>query len=285
MIDACAVLRGFSPVAPAGVASAAFLHCAAEWPRSAGEGVVVGLLDTGFNQNLADLAGADLTARDFTGCATSTPSADEHGTYSVALLIGQGRHQIRGLAPAARTFVASVVGEDGLARPSAVADGLDWLVSCGARIIAAPLGGATEHEEIARRIALAGARTALFAAAGNAHPDPIAFPARHPLAVAVGAADQSGNILPDCSRSPRLDLIAPGFDVAAPVGDGAAVRRSGSSVACVIAAGVAALAASAAAVPAHVLCRTRLLNALRTPIPQGTTARGDSDRLSAGDVS
>jgi subtilisin len=111
-----------------------------------------------------------------------------------------------------------------------------------ADIVAIPLGNNKRYKKIERLIEKGYRKGTLFmAAAGNWHPMPVSFPARYPSVIAVGAADNFGKILPDCSRWPRLDLLAPGWRIFAPI-DAKSVRSvNGSSIACIIAAGAAAL--------------------------------------------
>jgi len=146
----------------------------------------------------------DFVTRDFRSAQPRSAEISEHGTHSVATLVGQGHQAIRGIAPAARLLVAQVAGSDGIAKPRAVVEAFAWLISLGAKIVIIPLGEARERNEIAEQVEQGAARGVLFfAAAGNGYPQPIAFPARHPLAIAVGGADDSGNLLPECSRLPR----------------------------------------------------------------------------------
>jgi serine protease len=188
----------------------------------------------------------------------------DHGTSSVAMLVGQGDHQIRGIVPQARLLLATVVESDGVATPPAVVESIDWLVSSGAQIVGLPLGEPVERKEIAKQIEHGSECGVLFfAAAGNIYPEPLVFPARHPLAIAVRAADSHGNLLPECSRLPRLDLVAPGWKIPAPVRGSVIGRCRGSSVACVIAAGVATLALSAGAITAQSIGRASVLAVLR----------------------
>jgi subtilisin family serine protease len=223
------------------------------WERAEGEGVAAGLLDTRIDQTSPDLAGADLTIRNFTSGRKLAEQRRDHGTHSAAMLVGQGKARVRGLAPRARLLVAEVVESDGVATPEAVAAALDWLMEAGARIVALPLGGTDDRADIDESIARGHAGGAVyFAAAGNCHPDPVTFPARHPFAIAVGATDRRGALLAECCRRPRLDLTAPGFEIASAVRGRMIRRRSGSSVACVLAAGVAALAVSSGALGGRV---------------------------------
>jgi subtilisin family serine protease len=229
---------------------------------TAGRGVVIGLLDTGVDPDLPDLLDADLEVRDFSGSRKTKTELDDHGTCSASVLVGQGRHRISGIAPRAQLCLGKVTGANGVASPRAVAEGIDWLVSCGAHIIVIPLGEPNEHIEISQQIENASQHGAVcFAAAGNGHPEPVSFPARHPLAIAVGAADDSGELLMECSRRPWLDLVAPGLEIPAAVRN-RVVHQRGTSIACVIAAGAAALATSCSR-PSHSLNRAAILSTLR----------------------
>jgi serine protease len=264
LIDACSSVRRFARILTERSNTKSLLRWVEAWYPAGGHGVVAGLLDTSFDEQIPDLSGAHLVTRDFTDSGKGCVAIAEHGTHSVTLLIGQGHNQIRGLIPHACLLVAKVVGPNGIAAPRAVVEAIDWLVSSGSQILVLPLGEAIEREEIAQQIEFgAECGAVLFAAAGNGYPDPLAFPARHPVAIAVGAADFHGNLLPECSRFPRLDLVAPGWKIAAPVHKKVIRRRSGSSVACVIAAGVAILALSAGAISARSICRAKILASLR----------------------
>jgi len=264
MIEACSPIRRFAANLTDHDDTTAMLRWAEEWYPAAGHGVVVGLLDSSFDAQIPDLEGADLVTRDFICSEKRNPGMIEHGTHSVATLIAQGHHQIRGIVPQARLLLAKVVGPDGIANPRAVVQAIDWLISLGTQIIVLPLGESIEREEIAQQLEHGSERGVIFfAAAGNGYPEPLLFPARHPLAIAVGAADLQGNLLPECSRLPRLDLVAPGWNIAAPIRGRVIRRRRGTSVACVVAAAVATLAFSAGVIPLKGMCRTSALAVLR----------------------
>jgi subtilisin family serine protease len=262
LIDSCASLRRFTDIASRDDTTP-LLRWTERWRSAGGRGVLIGILDTGCDSQLPDLVGADLVIRDFTGGREFGVETREHGTHSVTLLLGQGRDQIRGLVPYASVLLSTVVGTDGLAKPLEVVHAIDWLITSGAQVVVLPLGDTAEHSEISRLIERGIDRHVLFfAAAGNNHPDPLMFPARHPYTIAVGAAGPRGTLLPECCRIPRLDLVAPGWKIAAPVRPGIIRRRSGSSVACVVAAGVAALMLSSCAVGPTSIDRGSLLASL-----------------------
>lgn len=248
--------------------TAPLLRWAEEWYPTAGRGIVLGLLDTDFDEQIPDLVGADLVVRNFTGSAQGNTELRGHGTHSVAMLVGQGHYQIRGIAPQTHLLLAKVVESDNVATPQAVVEAIDWLVNSSAQIIVLPLGESIERKEIAQQIERSSQCGVLyFAAAGNGYPEPLVFPARHPFVIAVGAADVHGHLLPECSRLPRLDLVAPGWNIAAPIRGRVIRRRRGSSVACVIAAATAVLALSAGVISPTAVCRASILTVLRrTPV-------------------
>jgi subtilisin len=242
MIDVHAMLRKFWRPPARYAEDSRLLRCPEDCHSSAGRGIVAGLLDTGLDEHVLDLTGADLVTSNFSATNGSRESHD-HGTHSVTLLIGQGRFLIRGIVPRARLLFAKVAGSEGVVRPQDAAAAIEWLVSMGAQVVAIPLGSSAHHREISEQIQSGAERGVLFfAAAGNHYPSPVLFPARHPSAIAVGAADREGRLLSDCCSSPRLDVVAPGLKLPAVVGGNIIRRRSGSSVACILAAGTAALA-------------------------------------------
>ncbi len=242
MIDACSYIRYFASLIPNKEQPAPLLQYSLEnYPT--GEGINIGLIESSVNTQIPDLDIANFSIRNFAEHVPKINPITEHGTHSASILIGQGKQYIRGITPEAHLLIANVIGLDGVAKPSAIERALRWLVSKNVDIIAIPLGCNKRHSKIELLIEKGYEHGIIFiAAAGNWHPMPLSFPACHPKTIAVGAADYSGKILPDCSRWPRLDLLAPGWKIFAPVNADAVRSTNGSSVACVIAAGAAALA-------------------------------------------
>lgn len=264
MIYVCSFIRRFFRALINYDPSVPFLTWKESWYSTEGQGVIAGLLDTGFDENIADLVGADLVVRNFVTSTNENAYLKEHGTYSVTMLVSQGNFQIQGIAPRVRLFVANVVNSDGIATPETVVEAIDWLISSGVQVIAFPLGESIEREEISQQIENAHKHgVVIFAAAGNGYPDSILFPAQHPFAIAVGATDMKGTILPECARLPQLDLLAPGWKIPALVSKHTIQQRNGSSVACIIATGVAILALSANVLPNEKLSHMNVLATLR----------------------
>jgi subtilisin family serine protease len=254
-----------------------YLRVPAQW-NCQGEGIAIGLIDTGCDVHAADLSGARLEVKSFAG-AEPPAEAVGHATHSVTLLLGQGRRRIRGITPDAQVLLANVVGCDGRASVQAVAGALEWLLSRHVPIVAMPFGGGPQLE-VARLIEH-GSKTGtlFFAAAGNRYPEAVLFPASHASVLAVGAADDRGKLLPECCRYPRLDLVAPGWRVASIIQGQVVRRRSGTSVACAVAAGVGALAMSAGVLTKGQVCREKVCAALCAPSFQTPAGRSGHNKV------
>lgn len=226
------VLRGFRPVMVPG----APVRWSPAFDRCDGAGARVALLDGGACLAHPDLAGASIVSVDLAGGPVDAHADRWHATRDLALLVGQGRAQFRGLLPAATLLHARVLTRDG-GEPRVLAGAIAWARREGAGVVVMPLGMDIDDPAIAAAIAGGAAEGVCFvAAAGNGHPRPIDFPARHPDVLAVGGADARGVLLPSCCRVPRLDRVAPGCDIPGPGAPG-----GGSSIACVLAGGIEAL--------------------------------------------
>ncbi len=157
------------------------------------------------------------------------------------MLLAQGRSGLFGIAPGVTLLTADVADPAGASSPDWVCAAIDWLVGEQVDLLVVPMGGDADDAAIGVSIETAIQRGVLvFCAAGNGHPDPVMFPARHRSAIAVGACGRDRSLVPECARTPRLDLIAPGERIPAIAGDGRLAWCRGTSIACVLAAGIAA---------------------------------------------
>ncbi|MEU5405133.1 S8/S53 family peptidase [Nocardia asteroides] len=200
----------------------------------------IGLIEGGFEQSVADLAGADITIRRFGGGRSAPLWFREHGAFSASLLVGQGTARLRGIVPRARLHLACTMSADGVIRPDDVAAAVRWLTDSGATVIVIPLGQSETHAGLAIALrAAARAGIAVVAAAGNSAVEPILYPARDPQCLAVGACTPTGALPAGCVSTPQVDLFVRGDHVRAPVRERLLRTRDGTSVACVLAGGLA----------------------------------------------
>jgi hypothetical protein len=218
-------------------------HVGADRVEPPGPGRAVTIVDSGL----------DLTHPEFAGRPNTTPAnpqsvegEDEfHGT-SVSSVIGAPANGIGlvGVYPQA-VLTSWDASQDGLLRGSDVIAGIEAAVGPGVLNLSI---GSTFSDPIEDQAVLHayGRGVVIVAAAGNegAEGSPRGFPASLPHVFTVGATDQTDQTTFFSSRSPAMDLGAPGDDItaAAPLSTSPSgyVSVSGTSFAAPIVAGAAA---------------------------------------------
>jgi subtilisin family serine protease len=246
------------------------------WRQSEGSGITVAVLGTGVDASYPGLSGAVRTGPDETGTsalgrAPGGPFWGGEGTAVAELIAGHGSGPgLTGVAPEAKILSVRVTlefndplaADQGVSRrlPAAIAAGIRYAASHGARIIDLPLDpgtlGLTGHgdpaaaggstaERAAVRYAL-GKGIVLIAPAGDDRDGPgiVNYPAAYPGVIAVGAVDRSGQLAQFSSTRSAAKLTAPGVALTSAVPPDTAGTISSTSAASAIVAGVAALVRS-----------------------------------------
>jgi subtilisin family serine protease len=243
---------------------------AARAKRLTGDGVLVGVLDTGIDAAHAELAGrlyagSAFAEFDKTGAIINTNPHDpfQHGTHVCGLIAGR----TVGVAPAASLAVASVLTyptpQGAAGYLTQIASGLNWLLATqfrgatadpGFDVINASLGGTGYDPYLYTPLAQArlALGTIMIAAIGNSGMYGInkhGSPGDYDVTVGVGAVDQYAAIAPfsDWGTVPqhggiaKPDICAPGVDVWSSIPGGNYMAMSGTSMATPIVTGAAAL--------------------------------------------
>jgi serine protease len=196
--------------------------------RPGGKGVVVAVLDTGVAYR--DW-GRFAISPDFRGTRFVSPydfvrhnpyplDRSGHGTF-VAGVIGERTNNaigLTGLAYGTSIMPVRVLNESGEGAESTIATGIRYAVNHGARVINLSLEFPLNRVRAASQIPLiVGAvkfalrhRVMVVAAAGNDDGTQIAYPARIPGVVSVGATTKDGCAASYSNFGPGLDLVAPG---------------------------------------------------------------------------
>ncbi len=234
------------------------------WPRpNRGEGMVIGICDTGVDKDHPDLAGRILGTIDFTG--EGDFDGNGHGTHVATIAIGSGAKsngRYTGAAPAAKMYMAKGLKSDGSGTASSIADGIEWLAEQGVHAISLSLGGTAlpRVKDILQVMCEAAVAKgiAVFCAAGNSGPGErtIGTPGVSLSVITVGASDDNDGVANFSSRGPTLDgyekpdVVAPGVAIIAgrakntslgKVIDEFYVELNGTSMATPLAAGIGLL--------------------------------------------
>lgn len=211
-----------------------------------GEGVKVGILDTGIDYDHPDLQDAYKGGYDFVDNdndpmettyddwvkagkpATGTPYFTEHGTHVAGIIAGQGKNEsdyaVTGVAPDADIYAYRVLGPQGTGSTGAILAGIDQAVEDDMDVINMSLGANYNDPLYVTSIAvnnavLAGVTAVVSAGNSGNGMYTLGSPGTSPLALTVGANDTSvtiptftGTLHADASVSADLKLIARGFD-------------------------------------------------------------------------
>jgi serine protease len=191
-----------------------------------GKGVIVAVLDTGvaYATHGRFLRSPDFSRYGFVGgydfIAHNRVPDDRngHGTF-VAGTIGEATNNhygLTGLAFATRIMPVRVLNTQGEGEASTIAEGVRYAVKHGARVINLSLEfssnvTASDIPELIEALRFARRRGVLVvAAAGNEAHTAIAYPARAPDVVAVGATTEHGCLADYSNDGSGLTLVAPG---------------------------------------------------------------------------
>jgi serine protease len=145
-----------------------------------------------------------------------------HGTFVASVIAAtiDNAFAVASVAPRVSILPVRVLGVDGFGTTSQVAEGIHFAIREGADVINLSLGATQGSAAMAEAVAAArAAGVVVVAAAGNEAEEglfddelgrDVAFPARYPQAIAVGATGFADGRAPYSNFGPSLDVVAPG---------------------------------------------------------------------------
>ena len=208
-----------------------------------GNSVKIAIIDTGIDDNHAELSGSITDRFDAVGAAPDAPT--KHGTAMAGVIAA--KDQITGIAPnveilSAQAFAPPKGGEIATGTTFAIIKSMDWAYQSGARVFNLSFAGPRDKLLIKALDALADHDTIMIGAAGNAGPGkPPAYPAAHDGVIAVTATDQNDALYTMANRGSYVAVAAPGVDIITTTPGGGYEFMSGTSIATAHITGVVAL--------------------------------------------
>lgn len=223
------------------------------WQLSLGKGVIVGVVDSGVDGKVPQLAGRVRPGQDVVTGANGGNADDDclgHGTMvagiiAAAELDGTG---FAGVAPEATILPIRQANGNDDGTASSMARGIRAAVDAGAKVINISASSFFPSEDLRSAVEYAAGKDVLIVAAASNEAqegNPKAYPAAYPQVLAVGAIGEDGKRTDFSEVGYYLDMVAPGKDVIGLSRGGPGhVQDSGTSFAAPFVAGVAALVRS-----------------------------------------
>ncbi len=216
-----------------------------EWSETMGEGVKVGIIDTGIDVNHQDLKNRIKAYKCFVD--GETDDLNGHGTH-VAGVVAAEKNGIGvvGVAPKCDLYIAKAFDEKGVSSDESVSKSLEWMLENDVNIINMSYSSnKTDEKEKALLEECSKNNIILCAAAGNSgngeNIDTISYPAKYNNVIAVTAVDYKGNITDFSSAGEKAQVAAAGKNILSCYKNNSYAILSGTSMATPLITGAIAL--------------------------------------------
>ncbi|GAB2649859.1 S8 family serine peptidase [Kribbella swartbergensis] len=251
------------------------------WDLSKSAGTqIVAVLDTGVDAGHPDLAGHLVAGYNAVSSTRPNPVDDNgHGTMTLGIIAAGANNGagVAGVGWSVKAMPVKVLGADGSGHDADIAEGIDWAVAHGAKVINLSLGGPGYSSVLSTSVANAIARgVVVVAAAGNDGTGVAQYPAAFYGVIAVGATNAGGVKTDFSSYGDWVDVAAPGWDILStgvraltPAGSPPYWYCTGTSCSAPIVAGVAALVKNKWPAFTPIQVETRLKALARDAGPRG----------------
>lgn len=195
------------------------VHAPSVWFLTRGEGVRVGIIDTGMDLGHPDLqaayrGGYDFVHNDSVPEEEAEGGAFGHGTRMAGIIAASDNgFGLIGAAPGVSLYALKIFPKSGGALTSNVIRAIEWAIAQKLDVVSCSFGGEApsrlEEEAYARARR---ANVLVIAAVGN-HASWVRYPAAYPSVVGVGAMDRARRIASFSNTGAEVDFVAPGVDV------------------------------------------------------------------------
>jgi len=203
------------------------------WKNTRGEGIRVGIIDTGVDTNHPDLKDNIASAGWVLECQNIVDD-NGHGTHVAGTIAAvDNKIGVIGVAPKVKIYAVKAFTKSGRGKISDVIEGLNWCVENKVHVINMSFGFKNNKalEKAIKAVYKRG--IVLVAASGNSGgSNNVMYPARYPEVIAVAASNSSDKVAWFSSGGPQVDVIAPGAGILSTYKNGAYKTMSGTSMAC-----------------------------------------------------
>ncbi len=214
------------------------LNIPALWQESRGNGIVIGVMDTGLPEH-EDLP----IARSWSAIAGYEKDENGHSTHVTGLISGRDNNRgIVGIAPECTINNYTVLNRDGTGSINGIIEAVYRAIEDQCDIINMSFGFGSWDMTALADVCEEAAREGIIivAAAGNDNGE-INQPAAYDFVIAIGAVDQKKERAGFSNHGPELDFAVGGVDVYSTYLDNGYAKMSGTSMACPVFAGICAL--------------------------------------------
>ncbi|MEV4266736.1 S8 family serine peptidase [Kribbella sp. NPDC049584] len=179
---------------------------------------IVAVLDTGVDAGHPDLVGHLVPGYNAVSSTRPNPVDDNgHGTMTLGIIAAAANNGA-GVAGVGwnvmKAMPVKVLGADGSGYDADIAEGIDWAVAHGAKVINMSLGGPGDNAVLHNAVINAvNSGVTVVVAAGNDGTDAMQYPAAYPEVIAVAATNAGGVLTDFSSYGNWVDVAAPGWDI------------------------------------------------------------------------
>jgi subtilisin family serine protease len=193
------------------------IHTPLAWNITQGSSdVLVAVLDTGLTDSLPEFSGRVVPGYNFAYSNNNTADDYGHGTAVAGILCANANNGVLGAGVdwQCRVMPIKVLDQNNYGYYSWWAQGIDYAVSHGVRVLNLSAGGSSSDLTLTLSISNAIASGAIFVTiTHNDGAGVIRFPGNLPMCITVGATDQSDRRAGFSNYGPEIDLVAPGTNM------------------------------------------------------------------------
>ncbi len=218
-----------------------------EWQESMGDGINIGIIDTGIDSSHPDLSARIKKTVNFCGEGSRDASDDNgHGTHVAGIIAASKNNSgVIGTAPLANLYIAKAFDKNGRGNDDAVVRSIDWMIANNVNIINMSFSSSDFTPSYYNAVKAAYDKDIIIVcAAGNnglhSH-DTLGYPAKFDETISVAAVDINNRIASFSSKGVKTDIAAAGYEILSCYPGGGFARLSGTSMAAPIISGCAAI--------------------------------------------